>query len=117
MKKVLAILVMAGIVCLMLPACEEGSSGSGGGGAEGQRVGEQGIPEGAVTASSFDSDVEPLRPDQDYCLVCGKRPIKEDIYADVDTPGGQRRAYFDKEECRQTFNNNRDKFLQGITEE
>ena len=115
MKKLLAVILLASCLCLVLPACDGGSGGGNGGGTS-TELDESGIPKDAVIASKFDDGVEALRPQQSLCFICGQGPLKAEYHADVDTDGGQRRIYFDKQECVDKFEQNPDRYMQGATE-
>lgn len=55
-------------------------------------------------------------PDQKQCPVCGAPDLHADQYVDVDG----KRVYFDKQECREEFEQNQSKYLpklQGGEEE
>lgn len=67
---------------------------------------EPGGPELGAAASSFQSDVPPMNPEQKACPVCGNA-IAEDVYLDVDDGGTTKRIYFDKEQCKNTFDQNK----------
>ena len=64
-------------------------------------------PELGAAASSFQSDVPPMNPDQKACPVCGNA-IKEDVYVEVDDEGTTKRIYFDKEQCKKVFQQNQE---------
>lgn len=115
MKKLFLVLVLVGLVCLSLPACD-GGGGGGGGGGESAELDESGIPKDAVIASKFDDGVDALRPQQSMCFICGQGPLKAEYHADVDVNGEKRRVYFDKQECADKFEQNPDRYLQGATD-
>ena len=64
-------------------------------------------PELGAAASSFQSDVPPMNPDQKACPVCGNA-IKEDVHLEVDDEGTKKRIYFDKEQCKNLFEKNKE---------
>lgn len=54
-------------------------------------------------ATAVRQPAPPYDSDQVVCPVCG-RGIDKEYHADVDTPKGRRRFYFDKQECAGKFN-------------
>jgi len=97
MKKLLSsialILLVAG-----LAGCDSGTP-------TGPDPGEGGRP---VTAADIEDDTNKYLDTQKACPVCGGTPIKGEYY--VDLPQG--RVYFDKQECRNEFEQNQDQYLQ-----
>lgn len=61
-------------------------------------------------ASTFDSSVPPLNPDQKACPVCDN-PIKEGVYLEVEDEGQTKRIYFDNEDCKKQFEQQKDTML------
>jgi len=112
MKKLFVFFALVGVVCIALPACEQKPE-AGQGGQE-ANLGEGGIPKDAVRASSFDSDVPPLRPDQSSCFVCPEGPIDPEIYVDVTVDGEKKRIYFHSEECKKNFQQNKEQWMKGV---
>ena len=61
-------------------------------------------------AGAIDDGAEKYAPSQYSCPVCGGRPIYGDYYVEVDG----KRVYFDKEECAEKFDENRQKYLEEL---
>ncbi len=101
MKKLLAILAVAVLICGGMVGCGEQSGGNGDGG--GKTVVARRIQDGAKKLDQF----------QVTCPVCNGKPIKKDLYHDVEEGPRQGRVYFDKEECLKKFKENPSEYLQG----
>jgi len=60
-------------------------------------------------AKQIQKPAPPYDTDQVVCPVCG-RGIDKDYHADVRTPKGRRRFYFDKPECIEKFKRHPSKY-------
>lgn len=60
-----------------------------------------------TTAIEIQDDHRAYYDMQEECPVCGGRPIKQEFHADTD----KGRIYFDKKQCVDKFNENRDQYL------
>jgi len=115
MKRTFGILVLAAVLCLGVMGCggEQQSSS-----AKKTKPGAGGGPPDVTTAADLaqEQDAQPINPMQMNCIVCGERPLKGDLHADV-TVGNQRgRLYFDKQECLDEFEQNQQKYLDRLTQ-
>ena len=88
-------------VCLAITAVVVGAFGGCGSGK--QQPGKKTV----VQAMDFQDGADKYFTPQLRCPVCGKQPLKKDLYVDVEDG----RIYFDKKECVTKFKNNKDKFL------
>lgn len=93
MRKVLIVVAMAGLLCWGLAGC----------GGEGQSEDAAKI----LTAQEIESEVRPMVPMQSKCPVCDGSPIDPDIHADYEN----KRIYFDKQECLDKFNADKEKYV------
>ncbi len=92
---------VSAVLILLVGAVMAGSLVGCGGSSEPQG------PELGAAAKTFESDVAPMNPDQKACPVCGNA-IKEDVYVDVKANGETKRIYFDKKQCKQVFQQNKE---------
>ena len=115
MKGRIAILVFSAVLCMGLLGCggEQQTSST-----KKTKPGPGGGPPDVTTAAELakGQDAQPVRPMQMNCFVCGERPLKADIHADISMGGGSGRIYFDKQECLDKFENNKKKYLQRMGE-
>ena len=98
MKKFLPITIVLALCCLITVSCEKGGTAP-----EGKEI---------TTAVQFKDGADKYFMYQHKCPVCDGEPIEEDYYADTE----RGRVYFDKEECRDKFKANSEKFLKKLNE-
>ena len=112
MKRLAAICVLSAVLCIGVMGCggEEASTSSD------SEVSSAGGPPDVTTARKIQDDAPKFNPMQMNCIVCGERPIKGEFHADVSAGGRSGRIYFDKKECLEKFNNNKEKYLGRLTE-
>lgn len=113
MKNKLAVLVVSAALCVSVLGCggeQQASSGKK------AKRGPAGGPPDVTTAAQLaqDQDAEPLEAMQMNCIVCGERPLKGDIHADISMGNRRGRLYFDKQECLDKFQEDKQKYLQRM---
>lgn len=101
MKKTLTVLALLAIVCVAVAGCEEGGGGGG-----------SGEPEAHALKFAKEQGVQPLEMSQHLCPVCDGKPIKKNLYHDLQRGGQQARVWFDKQECLDKFEENPGQYLQ-----
>lgn len=93
--RILTVFAVLALLCAGLAGCD-GSSGV------------TGPEEGPPAAYQFHHDTPKLIEDQTECIVCRETPIKENLYEDW---GPGLRVYFDKQECKEEFQQNPDQYV------
>ena len=96
---------MAGLVTLAL--CVGMVAGCG---QDGRSSGAEKAPPLYLRAADIKDGAPKYFPEQGQCPVCPTSELREKIYVDVDG----KRIYFDSEECRKKFKQNRSKYLQKL---
>lgn len=96
MRKVILAGVLLALVCVGIMGCEKGGTAPQG----------EEIP----TAVQFKDGTEKYFLYQHKCPVCGGEPISADYFADTQ----KGRVYFDKQECLDEFNANKEEVLKKL---
>ncbi len=96
MRKVLLAGVVLALICVGMAGCEKGGTAP-----EGEEI---------STAVQIKDGADKYFMYQHKCPVCGSEPISGDYYADTE----KGRIYFDKQECLDEFNSNKEEVIKKL---